>query len=92
MKILISSYVFHPSVGGIETVSAILAHEFINQGHEIKLITQTLTTDSKNFPFEVIRQPEKRQLFQLVNWCNVFFIIILVYKRYGHYFCSANHW
>ena len=73
MKILILSHVFYPSLGGIESVSSILAHEFVNQGHEVKLITQTLATDTKSFPFEVIRQPKRHQLFKLVNWCDVCF-------------------
>ncbi len=73
MKILISSHSFYPKIGGIEAVSSILAHEFVNQGHEVKIITQTLATEPKNFPFEVIRKPKKYQLFKLVSWCNVFF-------------------
>lgn len=73
MKILISSHSFYPNVGGIEAVSSILAHEFVNQGHKVKIITQTLATDPKSFPFEVIRQPKKYQLFKLVSCCDVFF-------------------
>ena len=48
MKILFSSYVFYPSIGGIELVSSILAQEFVNLGHEVKLITQRIrnTTSS----------------------------------------------
>ena len=73
MKILIASHAFYPSVGGIETVSSILAHEFINQSHEVKLITQTLATDTKSFPFEIVRQPKPQRLFNLMRWCDVFF-------------------
>lgn len=73
MKILISSHSFYPNVGGIEAVSSILAHEFVTQGHEVKIITQTLATDLASFPFEVIRQPKKYQLFKLLSWCDVFF-------------------
>lgn len=73
MKILISSYKFYPDVGGIELVSSTLAHEFVSLGHEVKLITQSLATDTKCFPFEVIRQPKPHQLFNLVRWCNIFF-------------------
>lgn len=73
MKILISSHSFYPNVGGIEAVSSILAHDFLNQGYEVKIITQTLATDLKSFPFEVVRQPQKHQLFKLVSWCDVFF-------------------
>ena len=41
MKILFSSYTFSPNVGGIESVSAILAEKFASAGHEVKLITET---------------------------------------------------
>ena len=73
MNILISSYNFYPDVGGIEFVSSTLAYELLSLGHEVKLITQTLATDTKCFPFEVIRQPQPQQLFNLVRWCNIYF-------------------
>jgi glycogen(starch) synthase len=41
MKILFSSYTFSPNVGGIESVSAILAEKFAGAGHEVELITET---------------------------------------------------
>ncbi|MFB2773250.1 glycosyltransferase family 4 protein [Pelatocladus sp. BLCC-F211] len=73
MNILIYSPVFYPSIGGLETVVSILAHEFFYQGHEVKLVSQTPATDSKIFPFEVIRQPRPNQLLKLTNWCDVYF-------------------
>jgi len=73
MKILMSSYRFHPDVGGIETVSDILAAEFMRQGHEVKLVTKTGGQGGKQFPFEVMRQPGAKQLSALVRWCDVFF-------------------
>src|ERR1043166_1189718 len=41
MKILFSSYTFAPNVGGIESVSAILAEKFAEAGHQVELITET---------------------------------------------------
>ncbi|TVP75363.1 MAG: glycosyltransferase [Puniceicoccaceae bacterium] len=41
MNILISSHAFAPSVGGIETVSAILAREWARVGHTVEIVTQT---------------------------------------------------
>lgn len=73
MKILINSPLFYPSVGGIETTASILAHEFVNQGHEVKLISQILAADAKFFPFEVIRQPSWQNLLNLFQWCDVYF-------------------
>lgn len=73
MRILIYSPLFYPSVGGTETVVSILADEFANQGHEVKIVTQTLATDAKSFSFETIRKPNAQKLLQLVNWCEVYF-------------------
>ena len=73
MKILIYSPLFYPSVGGLETVVSILAHQFIVQGHQVKLVSQTPATDSKDFSFEVIRQPSPKQLLKLTHWCDIYF-------------------
>lgn len=73
MKILIYSPLFYPSIGGLETIISTLAHEFVSQGHEVKLISYTPATDSKSFIFEVIRLPSLKQVFQLIHWCDVYF-------------------
>jgi len=73
MNILIYSPLFYPSIGGIETIISILAHEFVCQGHQVKLVSQTPATDSKYFYFEIIRNPNLEQLLKLTRWCNVFF-------------------
>jgi glycogen synthase len=73
-KILISSYRFHPSVGGIETVALIVAEELAKQGYTIKVITQTPADQNhlNDFPFEVIRRPSPLQTLNLVRWCDLF--------------------
>jgi glycogen(starch) synthase len=53
MKILFFSYTFAPNVGGIESVSAILAEKFAEAGHEVELVTET--ADKEN------AQPRKRR-------------------------------
>ena len=68
MKILIYSPLFYPSIGGIETTLSILAHEFVNQGHEVKVVTQVAAKDSTSFPFEVIRKPNWQTLLKLTRW------------------------
>ena len=73
MNILIYSTVFYPSVGGLETVTSILASEFVAQGHSVKLISRTPETNIKLFCFDVIRCPSALDLIRLVNWCDVFF-------------------
>jgi glycosyltransferase involved in cell wall biosynthesis len=73
MKILLSSHFFPPSVGGIEEVSATLAHEFVKAGHEVKVVTTTPAGDDTGLPFEVVRRPSPLRLCSLVSWCDVFF-------------------
>jgi glycogen synthase len=73
MKILVYSPSFYPNVGGLETITTNLANEFTAQGHELKLVSQTPAKDSKQFSFEVIRQPNKKQLLELTQWCEVYF-------------------
>ncbi|MBD2358434.1 glycosyltransferase family 4 protein [Tolypothrix sp. FACHB-123] len=73
MKILIYSPLFYPSVGGLETIISTLAHEFTYQGHQVKIVSQTPATNSKIFPFEVIRKPSLQRVFNLINWCDVYF-------------------
>jgi len=73
MKILLCSHFFHPSVGGIEEVSRILAHEFVRSGHEVIVVTQTMEDDGRQFPFAIHRRPGPGVLMRLVEWCDVYF-------------------
>jgi glycosyltransferase involved in cell wall biosynthesis len=70
VKILLGSHHFFPSTGGIETVSNLLAREFVELGHEVRLITQT--EGDGTFPFPVIRKPGPMELLRQVRWCHVF--------------------
>lgn len=74
MKILLSSHYFSPRVGGIETASLLLAREFTAKGHEVRIVTSTTTVNAAdNHGFPVLRAPNRRQLAQAVQWCDVFF-------------------
>jgi glycosyltransferase involved in cell wall biosynthesis len=74
MKILISSHTFAPSIGGIQTFSQMLAEEFVNHGHEVKLVTQTqLKNDKTSRSYPVIRCPSPLKLLGLVRWSEIFF-------------------
>lgn len=70
MKILLGSHHFHPGTGGIETVSAILAAEFVREGHEVRVVTQT--AGAGVYPYSVVRQPTPGALVAAVRWCDVF--------------------
>jgi len=72
MKILIISTLFHPRVGGIETVTDILANEFSKAGHEVRVLTDTRSTSSdQNLSFAIERHPSIAQLFKAIKWSNI---------------------
>jgi glycogen synthase len=73
MKLLFSSYAFPPSVGGIETVSAILAEKFVAAGHEIELITETPGDDGGKRGYRVTRCPALKRLIELIRWADLLF-------------------
>lgn len=69
MKILLHSYAFSPSIGGIETVSLYMAENFRERGHAVTVVTQTpaAANDTSTFPFEVIRNPNWQTSCALAN-------------------------
>lgn len=66
MKILLCSVPFRPSVGGIETVSAILAEQFHRAGHTVTLLTQTPDDNPQVEAFNVLRRPPPAALWRAV--------------------------
>jgi len=72
VKILISSHAFAPSVGGIETVTKLLAYEFVRLGHRVAVLTQTPATDAETFSYPVIRQPSVIELHRALAGCDIF--------------------
>lgn len=73
MNILFCSVPFRPSIGGIETVSALLAERFQRSGHRVVLVTQTASGVPDTDDFEVVRRPSAPRLFALVRWADVVF-------------------
>ncbi len=72
MNILISSHAFAPSLGGIETVGALLAEEFVKMGDSVVVITQTV--DGPNLTqtaIPIVRAPSPSRLRRLTKWCDV---------------------
>jgi glycosyltransferase involved in cell wall biosynthesis len=57
-KLAIISYAFAPSIGGIETVSLLLARGFAQRGFEVTVITNSPNNGSEpEEPFRVVRKP-----------------------------------
>ncbi|MBA3710884.1 MAG: glycosyltransferase family 4 protein [Pyrinomonadaceae bacterium] len=92
MRILIYSPAFYPSIGGLETLVSILAHEFIAQGHEVRLVSQTPSKGDERFPFKVIRQPSPFRLLKLVRWCDLFFQPNISLKGIWPLFLTFKPW
>lgn len=72
MKILISSHAFAPSIGGIETVSRLLAAEFVRLGHVVKVLTHTSGLSAEDAAYPVLRRPSLRELVGAIRWCDLF--------------------
>jgi glycosyltransferase involved in cell wall biosynthesis len=73
VNILFCSVPFHPSIGGIETVSALLADRFHRAGHRVVLVTQSPAESAECDAFEVVRRPSAARLFALVRQADVVF-------------------
>jgi glycogen synthase len=70
MNILLCSYVFAPSVGGIETVSGILADQFTRLGSSVTVVTRSpgLALEAA---YKVVRRPSALMLYQLARHADV---------------------
>ncbi len=73
MKVLFSSYLFHPSVGGIESVSKILAEKFAAAGNEVQVVTQTPGDVMAGANYRLTRRPSIFKVIELLRWCDLFF-------------------
>ncbi|HEX4956217.1 MAG TPA: glycosyltransferase [Thermoanaerobaculia bacterium] len=76
MKILLSSPAFAPSVGGLETVVALLAEGFAARGHDVVVVTATpagAADPTEAGEARVVRRPSARERLRWALWCEVYF-------------------
>ncbi|GAA3270364.1 glycosyltransferase family 4 protein [Paenarthrobacter aurescens] len=75
LRIALVAHVFHPSVGGVEITSDILARGFMRHGAEVTVITNTPDSrpPTRTFPYDVVRRPSPWRLLALVNRADVVF-------------------
>lgn len=73
MNILLCTVPFHPSVGGIETVSLLLAERFQRMGHQVVVVTMTAAPAVDSHEFQVVRQPGPATLIKLIARADVVF-------------------
>jgi len=73
VRILVHSRVY-PSVGGVETVTQLLAHEWNKAGEEVIVATDVSHTPDhpKIFPFPVYYRPSPLKWISLLRWCDVY--------------------
>ncbi len=71
MNVLLYSHAFHPSIGGVETVSIQLAEGFVRRGIACKVVTRTPQDPDEVFDFPVIDNPSSTRIRQLVRWADV---------------------
>jgi glycosyltransferase involved in cell wall biosynthesis len=73
LKILFLSHKFYPDLGGIESVSEMLADGFQKAGHIVHVMTWTEEAGSKQFSFTIIRNPNKLRVIKEHFWADVVF-------------------
>jgi len=69
-----------------------LAEEFSFQGHEVTVITGTPCREKDEFPFVVVRRPERWQLFRLVRACDVYLQNHISLKMAWPVLCAPRPW
>jgi len=72
-KFLLLTHKFYPDIGGIETISFLLAYSFFNKGYEVHILTWSEDSTGKEFPFAIIRNPGLQKLIQEHWWADVVF-------------------
>lgn len=73
MRLLVTSFHFHPSLGGLETAGQALAGAFAARGHEVVLATETPADPAQptRVPFEVLRRPSIWELRRRLAACDL---------------------
>lgn len=66
MRILITSAPFHPSLGGIETATHVLASGLAERGYDLTVVTPT-PGGCDDYPFKVVRNPRPMEFLRLVR-------------------------
>jgi glycogen synthase len=71
MKILMMSYAYPPSTGGIETFSSLMRREYVARGHDVRVVTEIAATMPEDAEHRVQRRPSRAQLKEAVAWADV---------------------
>lgn len=73
MRVLIYSWPFAPTIGGLERLTEMTACRLTEAGHEVTVVTDTLDPEGRapGLPFRVERRPGLRRLARLVGEADV---------------------
>lgn len=71
MRILIFTPSFLPNIGGVETISEILAEEFVRAGHEVIVVCNVSVESEPTTHYRVVRKPSFLELLRCVKWAEV---------------------
>lgn len=66
MRILVTAAPFHPSLGGIETATHVLASGLVERGHAVTVVTTT-PGDCDGYPYKVVRNPKPVEFLRLAR-------------------------
>lgn len=71
MKFLLNSTTFYPAIGGLENVAMDIAVEFVQAGHDVKVVTLIPNEGKDDFPFEIHRNPKVAEELKLIRWADL---------------------
>jgi glycogen(starch) synthase len=74
MKILMMSYAYPPSIGGIERFSALMRGALEASGHEIRVITEVRGSAPEDEAERVQRRPGRAELAEAIDWADLCFV------------------
>ncbi len=73
MKILISTPVFKPMVGGMETLANNFAVHFTERGHEVTVVTPISYDGLDDENYRIVRQPSFREFYRMAKATDLIF-------------------
>jgi glycogen synthase len=71
MKILMMSYAYPPSTGGIETFSSLMRQAYVARGHEVRVVTEIAAVMPEDAEHRVERRPSRAALKGAIAWADV---------------------
>lgn len=81
MKILIYTPVFYPHIGGVETITKIIAEQLSENGNDVVVITPTPNTNKEIIQkYTIIRDTKFKTLWKYYKWCDIFIHSVLSLK------------